>query len=221
MATDYIPRPDDKFDQFQEHFVDYVVANKTALGVTTDEADALTDEKTAWTSAFGAHMDAQSAAKSATTAKDDARAPLETTIRALAGRFQASKTITDAQREAMQIPVHSTSRTRVGVPTTRPVGTVDTSRRLSHIIDFRDEDSPRSKAKPAGVAGCEIWVKVGGNAPADPSELRYVATDTATPYLAEYPGADAGKPAHYWLRWVNTRGEKGPWSDTITATIPG
>ena len=121
----------------------------------------------------------------------------------------------------MKIPVHATTRTRVGVPTIAPIATIDTSRRLSHILDFRDQDHPRSKAKPAGVAGCEIWVKIGGPPPADPSELRYLATDTNAPYLAEYPGADAGKPAHYWLRWVNTRGEKGPWSDNVSGTIPG
>lgn len=221
MAGDYIPASDDKFNPFQDNFVDYVVANKTALGVTTDEADALTAKQTSWGGAYAAHTTAQTAAAATTQNKDDQRKPLESAIRALAGRFQASESVTDAQREAMKIPVHSTTRTRAGVPTTKPVATVDTSRRLSHIIDFRDEDSPRSKAKPAGVAGCEIWVKVGGSPPADPSELRYLGTDTATPYLTEYPGADAGKPAHYWLRWVNTRAEKGPWSDTVSATIPG
>ncbi len=71
------------------------------------------------------------------------------------------------------------------------------------------------------MAGCEIWVKVGGTPPADASELTYVATDTATPYLAEYPGAKAGQMATYCLRWVNTRNERGPWSEPVSATIPG
>ena len=31
--------------------------------------------------------------------------------------------------------------------------------------------------------------------------------------------ADGGKNAHYILRWVNPKGEKGPWSETATATI--
>jgi hypothetical protein len=44
---------------------------------------------------------------------------------------------------------------------------------------------------------------------------------TRTPYVAEYDGEDAGKPAHYMLRWVNKQGEAGPWSATVTATIPG
>ncbi len=42
---------------------------------------------------------------------------------------------------------------------------------------------------------------------------------TRTPYTAKYVGADANKTAHYMLRRVNTRGQKGPWSETASATI--
>ena len=31
--------------------------------------------------------------------------------------------------------------------------------------------------------------------------------------------ADAGQAAHYMLRWLSTRGEAGPWSETASATI--
>ena len=33
------------------------------------------------------------------------------------------------------------------------------------------------------------------------------------------PRGDANKVAHYMLRWLNTRGDKGPWSETASATI--
>jgi hypothetical protein len=46
-----------------------------------------------------------------------------------------------------------------------------------------------------------------------------VALDTRTPYTLDFAGADGGKNAHYLLRWVNPTGEKGPWSETATATI--
>ncbi len=75
-------------------------------------------------------------------------------------------------------------------------------------------------AKPEGAMGCEIWVKVG-SAPADPSELHFLGLDTRTPCTAEYGGEDAGKTAHYMLRWVNSKGEQGPWSQTVSATITG
>jgi hypothetical protein len=81
--------------------------------------------------------------------------------------------------------------------------------------------SPRSKAKPDGVHGCEIWTKLGGEAPKDSSELTYVATDTRTPYTLVFGGADVGKTAWYWLRWVNTRGQCGPWGSPISAMVAG
>ena len=57
--------------------------------------------------------------------------------------------------------------------------------------------------------------------PADPSDYSFLALDTATPYLSTSPGAHAGKKASYLLRWVNTTGDKEPWSDVISATIAG
>ena len=42
MPADYIPSPDDKFNDFQADFIGYVVDHKTELGVTNDEATALT-----------------------------------------------------------------------------------------------------------------------------------------------------------------------------------
>ncbi|MCC6661417.1 MAG: hypothetical protein IT437_11080 [Phycisphaerales bacterium] len=35
----------------------------------------------------------------------------------------------------------------------------------------------------------------------------------------EFPDGGGGKTAVYMLRWVNTRGEKGPWSEVTTATV--
>ena len=52
-------------------------------------------------------------------------------------------------------------------------------------------------------------------------ELKFVGTDTASPHLIKFNGSDAGKPAYYWLRWVNKRGETGPWSVPVSATIVG
>jgi hypothetical protein len=117
--------------------------------------------------------------------------------------------------------VRDDTLTPAAAAATRPVGMVSTAQRLRHEIRFVDEATPTRKAKPDGVMGCEIWVKVGTTPPADPAECTFLALDTASPYTAEYPGADAGKTAYYLLRWVTTRGEKGPWSETVAATITG
>ncbi len=43
--------------------------------------------------------------------------------------------------------------------------------------------------------------------------------DTRTPKVVDYRGEDGGKTAHYMRRWVAAAGEKGPWSETASATI--
>ncbi|MCC6284495.1 MAG: hypothetical protein IT439_04210 [Phycisphaerales bacterium] len=42
---------------------------------------------------------------------------------------------------------------------------------------------------------------------------------TGPSVTAESRAADAGKTALYTLRWVSTRGEKGPWSEVASATV--
>ena len=107
--------------------------------------------------------------------KDGKRGTAEDVTRTLVARIQAHPSDTDAQRSSLAITVRSGTRTAVGAPSSKPVTTVDTSQRLQHSIAFVGEFTPTSRAKPDGVQGCEIWVKIDGPPPADPNELKYLA----------------------------------------------
>ncbi|MCH7870693.1 MAG: hypothetical protein IID33_03235 [Planctomycetes bacterium] len=152
-------------------------------------------------------------------AKDNARDAFEANIRPLVRRLQASPNVDDGERAAMGITVPDRVPTPAGPPTTRPLVRVDSGRRLRHTLHFADEATPTRRAKPSGVMGAEIWVKVGEPPPSGPSELTFLSLATRTPHVAEFPGEHGGKTAHYMLRWIATTGEKGPWSETASATI--
>ena len=216
---DFIPASDADFDGWLQTFVDYVVANATALGASPAEVTALQGVQTDWDAKFPASNTAFAASLAATQAKSDSRVAGEAFIRPFVGRLQSSPSVTDAQRQSLGVTVRSTTRTPVGPPSSKPLGTVDTSQRLRHTIAFVDESTPNSRAKPEGVQGCEIWTKVGDPAPGGPNDVHYLALDTRTPYVAEFEAGDAGKTAHYMLRWISTRGEPGPWSPTVSGTI--
>ena len=232
----YIPEQEAKFDDFANTFGDYVApiitiatpggsAPRVAADVPPIEdlppvlVAAVRDALNAWNSAYAAHKTAQTAADTAATLKDDARATLATAIRPLAQIIQNNPIVTDAQRQAAALPVLATTHTPTPVPTTRPVGQVDTRQRLQHTLSWRDEATPKSKAKPAGVQGAEIWAYIGPTPPTSPGQCHFVALDTSSPYLLVHDPADAGKTAHYMMRWVNTRNQPGPWSETVSATI--
>lgn len=128
-------------------------------------------------------------------------------------------------------PLRAFSVARPDVPTTASTAMVEQTNRLQHTIHFADSTTPTSKAKPAGVRVAQVWVKVGTAPPASEGNPDFrcledfgslsCATDTRTPYVAEFDPADAGKTAYDWLRWENTKGQPGPWSTTASATITG
>lgn len=219
---DYIPGSDSEFDAWLENFTTYASANFAALGLVAGDLTPVTTAESVWKAAYPSHIAAAAAAQAARAAKDDARTGVEAAVRPLVRRLQASPSVDNAERAALGITVPDSSPTPVGPPMTRPVVRVDSSQRLRHTIHFADETTPTRVARPAGVAGAEVWVKVGPVAdppPADPAALTFIALDTRSPYTLDFDGADGGKNAHYMLRWVNTKGEKGPWSETATATV--
>lgn len=221
MSNDFVPTSDADLIAWVSNFLSSANSNLAALGLTADNLTPVQDAAGNFETDFAANNAAQASAQGARQNKDDSRAALVALIRPLVRLIQAGATVKDSHRQSLGLNVKSTSRAAAAAPTSRPVATVDTSQRLRHVISFVDEQTPGSRAKPAGVMGCEIWVSLGPTPPVDASECRYLATDTATPYTAEYAGADGGKIAHYLLRWVNTRGKRGPWSQTVSATITG
>jgi len=221
--ADYIPRSDTGFQAWADNFISYANAHLVELGITAGDMMPVVAGQGDFDTTMAANFTGQQAAQSARQAKDASREALESLIRQLVRQLQASGDVDNSERAALGITVPDTIRTTaVGGISTRPIGAVDTSQRLRHEIRFSDEATPTSRAKPAGIMGCEIWVKVaatGEAAPINADELSFLSMDTASPYVAEYDGANGGKTAHYMLRWVKGSGDKGPWSETVSATI--
>jgi hypothetical protein len=221
-SNDFIPRSDPDFNLWQASLMTIVEPNITAWGITSDDFTALSEQQAIWTNAFAKASNKQNRTSADVQAKDDSRHEYEKDMRIFVAQWLSNNLkVSNADRERMGLTVKSNTRTPAPVPDTRPVGTVDFSVRLQHTINFSDELSPRSKAKPDGVHGCEIWMKIDGEPPKDSSELVYQATNTSSPYTLIFEGANAGKVAFYWLRWINTRGERGPWGSTISAMVAG
>jgi hypothetical protein len=217
---DYIPDSDAEFDAWQNNFVTYLTDHKSELGLVAADLTPLTTAQTAWSNGYSAHVAAQAAAQSASTGKDANRTAYEAVLRPVVARLQVSATTTDAHRAGLNITIRSKARTAPGVPATRPVAEIDAGTPRRHVIDFRDEGATR-KAKPAGVMGAELWRAVGDAPPSDPGQCQFLALDTEAPYVADYAGPQVGKKAFYYLRWVNKKGQPGPWSDLFSATIGG
>ena len=88
--------------------------------------------------------------------------------------------------------------------------------RSALAITVRDAEPTR-----LGIVDCGL---MRGASPVDVAVSAIVNRQSAidmarTPAMAEFTGPDGGKTAHYMLRWLSTRGEAGPWSETASATV--
>ncbi|MFY9233632.1 MAG: hypothetical protein WAO58_04145 [Fimbriimonadaceae bacterium] len=63
--------------------------------------------------------------------------------------------------------------------------------------------------------------EVGATPPAYPEDYDFARLITKTPHLEEFEPEQAGQMAHWVARWVNTRNQPGPWSDVVSAVVPG
>ncbi|MBV5281690.1 MAG: hypothetical protein JZU53_04555 [Paludibacter sp.] len=220
--ADYIPTKDPEFDLWQDNLVDNIRQFMPIWGISSEEEQRLGSKQSLWKTAFSKTSNKQNRTAADVQAKNDALDDYKKEIRSFVTEFLASNSlVTDSDRTRMGLTVKSGTRTATPVPTTSPLGTVDFSVRLQHTLHLSDNATPQSKAKPAGVHGCEVWVKLGGDAPKDASELSYLGVSTTNAYTATYEGKQANTMAYYWLRWVNTRGEHGPWSGTVNSIIVG
>lgn len=217
--ADYIPKGDEDFDVFQASFTTYAAANSAALGLTAGNVTSLTGAQSSWEGALTSHAAARNAAAAARITKDEARKAMTALIRTYGRKIQSNQNVTDAQRVALGLRVRDNTKTRSPTPTTRPHVVPDTSQRLEITLSWFDEATPTRRGRPAGVLGAEIYVKVGGAEPTDESECVFLALSTASRYTAHFEGSQGNQTAHFLLRWVNTRGHRGPLSRTVSATI--
>jgi hypothetical protein len=218
---DWIPDSETARDNLLTTYVDYLTPNFAALGVSVTKKDAFLSLVAGYTTARAAKNTYEAQGAPIYQTYRDALEALVAEWRTLTGEIMSRRETTPAQRASLGLPPLDTTPTTAGPPASKPVIIkVDGSQRLIHIVHWVDENTPGSKAKPAGVKRAILLLKIGA-APTGPTDMQEVAADTATPYLYSFAVADAGKTAHWAVCWENSSGQRGPCSAATSWTIAG
>jgi hypothetical protein len=215
---DYIPQKDSELVPWSANFTAQIAANAPSWGIPPDEVAAL---QLADTTFATLEKQADSPAKTSVIVaeKNAARKVLKHLIRLLVGFRLKNPIITDVQRIALGIHVHDTTPTNIPVPTTRPEFFIE-------VVDFRrlrvlfHDMGSTSNAKPYGINGAVIISAVLDAPPADHSALNRSVLATRTPHILEFTEEERGKTVYIAICWQTEKGEKGPWSEILSAIIP-
>ncbi|WP_043588009.1 hypothetical protein [Geminisphaera colitermitum] len=219
-GQNYIPAKDEDFDIWQRNFIIKLSPIATRLGIPEARSNTLESLQGQWTDAWLTASAPATRTSVAVEAKSWARSNYEAEIRAVVRQYityndQAS----DADRISLGLPIHKESRTPAPVPTTYPDYTIDTSVIRQLTIYFHDQNKT-NKAKPAGTHGAEILWAIRDTPPTSIEDLTRSGFDTHSPFTLTFDENQRGKIVYFCLRWENTRGLKGPWSEIGSAIIP-
>jgi hypothetical protein len=220
MRTDFVPAPDAAFNLWQNNLLNKAQAAEPRLNIPPHIIMELHPKQDRWTAAFNTAEDPQTRTKATVKEKQEARKGYEAALREFIKAWLAyNPEMSDADRENFGLPVHDTKPTPAPDIGSRPELEVDFKQIQKHILMVRDTEA-KSAGKPAHVAGFEIWRKVGDPAPTTEADWQLVAQAPHSPHALNYSEAESGLRVYYRVRWVNTRGVPGPWSETQNAVIP-
>jgi hypothetical protein len=223
MGANWLPLKDQDLLTWVTIFSSLITAAPTTYGLVAADATALAALVTAYNTALTAATNPSTRTEVTIAAKDVAKAGLLASVRGLAKRIQAVPSVTPAQKLSLGLPIHKTTQTPIPPPVTRPVlSVVGGSVGKTLTIRLVDETTPTKKAKPFGVDGAAVYsyVPTGSeNPPADLELWRFEGIATKSVFEAGFNPSDVGKTAYVKARWFNPRGEAGPASDDVTATI--
>ena len=216
---DYIPQAMPSLILWADRFVNYFFANAIKWGVSISDA---TDLKNQWDATKALIEQAEDPTQSlhlVVLQKDEAVKAFKSKVRDFVSHELHSRAMTDADRVALGLPIHDTTPTPIGPPTTMPTFVLDLSIPRHIRLRYHDQDS-HSEAKPYGVNGAVVAWGLMDAPPAKQKDLPHTLLATHSPYTMEFEEDERGKTLYIALCWQNERGQRGPWSNLEAAIIP-
>jgi hypothetical protein len=218
---DYLPNAYNVLMTWLINFMSYLSKNLERFGIAMGAYGSLQEEVDTYEAA-NTKADLPNAGPADKLVRKEAAETVRKVMRAFVNTYlRYNIAVTDDDRIKLGLTVPDPHRTKVPVPDTVPVVTIiDTSKILRITLHFRDSAHDKSHAKPFGVHAVEIRSCISKERPASMDDMLRSNISTRSSFTFEFEEGQRGLIIWFRLRWENTRGEKGPWSEFYFAIIP-
>jgi hypothetical protein len=218
---DYLPARDIEFQSWSTSFLHCLSTMLERINFPPVEYELLVSLNNDFSQKLEVTEESSTRTKVTIQRKNEARKLLEKTLRQDIKEYLTfSRLVTNADREALGLPIYKKTHTPAPVATTAPSFDVDTSVAGRVGIKFYTMEGEKKQGKPAGQHCVEIQWIISHETPTRWDELLHSVIDTRSPYTFMFENDQRGKTLYFALRWQNTRGEKGPFTLIQNAIIP-
>jgi hypothetical protein len=223
---DYLPHTDQGLLEWTITLLKYLMSRLTKFNYPKDDYDLLEQEKNVYAQKLEVSRESATRTPMNIEGKNVAKKVLEKHIRKSVGEYLIrNHLLTEEDLKLLGLPIHKTTRSPVPPPTAL------VELKLRQLPGFRVEvnfapesvdaaEKEHREAKPYGVRGVEIRWAILPAPPKSLDDLVHSEFDTRTPYIFQFDLPESGKKLYLCARWENTTGQKGPWNEIHSVTIP-
>jgi hypothetical protein len=219
MSKDFIPPKDGKFLEWVKNFLAYLILNAAIWRIEPESYKEIESLAIAYEAAY-VKLEDPNHGKADVLLKTKCRTALEKAIRPFIKEYIANNhLISDKDRIHLGVTVRDPNPTPTPVSDKPPFIIIVLLSAGVILIKFGDIETGK-RGKPLGQTGAELAYAILDNKPEDWDELSHSIFSTRSPFRLSFKGTERGKILYFALRWQNTRGEKGPWSEIMSVIIP-
>jgi hypothetical protein len=219
MAKDYLPHGDVPFLEWVTNFIIYVLMYLVKWGLPAGCADRLNELLGKYKLALEVAHDARHTTQDIEK-KNEAKEELMAEVRQFVGRhISYNKLITNDERKVCRLPIYDDTRTPSPIPDFFPMLEKILQKAKARIEVWTVDSKYRKKAKPAYVHGIEIVYLVSREKAQYIRELTHSMFTTRSSFIIQLTDEESTEYFSFAMRYENSRGEKGPWSEIYHIVI--
>ena len=198
MGRDYVPSNDQQYEAWLANFVAMLTVNASAVGLAPADLTAITAAQDEFTGDYETFVQARMMAKSATGAKNTARAQSEEILRPLVQRIQKHPGMTDQLRALLGLTQQYIEASPIPLEDLMPNMRLEAKTGAVMVHWGTEPANEHTNGKPMGVKGANIYRKKAGD-----DDYQVVGFATVSPYIDRVMG-----PATDYTYVVRYRGTK-------------
>lgn len=219
QTGDYMPRTDDGFWHWLQNFSSLLQENPQRFAMTAADAQIVVDHFDAYTPLWTQCKQPSLRTSTLIARKDAVKASAIASCRVYAQMIKKVAGVADDDKIALGLHINDNSPTSISVPSTVPMLSIVGGYSGEHILRYADETTPTSRRRPHGVKFIEIRSNIARGPNPDVSTAKLVGSFGRQPITVKLEQNNTGDTATYFGRWINTKGQPGPWSLPMTMTI--
>lgn len=219
MSTRFLPTQESALNTWLQNFSTKVSAGPAAYGLSPTDAATIAAAVAAWKNAYETASSPATRTSGAVVAKRGEKKNVVKIVRGYAGMVRSNDSVSSELKLNLGLRLRARRGSPVPVPADAPALALRHMGTGVHELRAGTVNAAPRRGKPPWATALMVYRAVGEDPVSRAEEAQFLTLVTRARFTSTFDHAQRGQTATYFARWINTKGEPGPWSNAMTAAI--